>query len=994
MTPPEPTDGWRSLIPPPGEARTPLALGVELRRRARADAQQWAPRPLRTATARDLVKDPGELFLGVRPLIRNAADDAWIQGDASWDAVRRRGSRFDAAQSRWFADLLSICRDSLLSGTAGDWLLLDPVSSGVLWSHLARARAERIPLVATERSTSLRWRDDLVVRASVERDEGGALLLAAEGEADGETFPAGTVHPVGEEGAYAHRVVGARIELVLGPVAVPPVLGALLNAAEPLVVPPGEQEAFFREAYPLLRRGTDLRAGRGVTLPAPPVPRPLLVLDHRRDDDAVAFRFWWDYAGYGRVGLDEPVSGRDMRDPEREALEVAELVEAWTAVTPPPFAAEGVRRGADAAEFVTDVVPALETRGVTIEHVGPRRPYARLTGEPEITVSTVESTDPDWFDLGVLVRIDGRSIPFQPLFRALSLRHGKLKLVDGSWFSLRHPAFDRLKELLDEAAELAEWETGPRIARTHLALWEDFEDLAHEALPARTWRAAVAELRATESADPPPVPSGIRAELRPYQRHGYARLALLWRHRLGGVLADDMGLGKTLQILALIAHAREAPVEPGDESDPPFLVVAPTSVVAVWAREAERYAPGLRIAAADRTRARRSVPLSELRRGADVVLTSYAVLRIDADEFTTEGRAPLPWSGVVLDEAQHVKNPGTRVHQAAAALSARAVYAVTGTPIENGLAELWAILSLTSPGLFPSARRFREEYIQPIEQGKVPENAEGAPYRQARIERLRHRVRPFVIRRTKELVAADLPERQEQVLRIELAPAHRARYDAVLQRERQKVLGLLPDLDRNRFIVFRSLTLLRMLSLAPGLIDPEDAAIASRKLETLVERLLELRAEGHRALVFSQFTSFLGLAQTRLRRAGLRVAYLDGATRDRDRVVQGFREGDHDVFLLSLKAGGVGLTLVEADYVFLLDPWWNPAAESQAIDRAHRIGQDRPVFAYRMIAADTIEEKVLALQQRKSRLFAAVMDDEDLFAGALTAEDIRGLLED
>ncbi|OZB87946.1 MAG: DNA/RNA helicase, partial [Microbacterium sp. 14-71-5] len=627
-------------------------------------------------------------------------------------------------------------------------------------------------------------------------------------------------------------------------------------------------------------------------------------------------------------------------------------------------------------------VPSLEARGIVTETTGTPRTYAELTGDPAITVSTVESTDPDWFELGILVRIDGRTIPFEPLFRALALRQGKLKLVDNTWFSLRHPAFDRLKELLDEAAELAKWETGPRIARTHLTLWEDFEDLADETLPARTWRAAVEGLRADPSADPVPVPAAVTAELRPYQREGFTRLARLWQHRLGGILADDMGLGKTLQLLTLIAHARE---RQGDAA--PWLVVAPTSVLPVWQREAERFAPGLRVAVAGRTRDAHGVDLAAHIGDADLVITSYTVLRLDAEEF-----ARRPWSGVVLDEAQNVKNPATKQHQAVAALDVQAVYAATGTPLENGLGELWALLSLTSPGLFASARRFREDFIQPIEQGKVPENAEGAPFRRARIDLLRRRIRPFLIRRTKELVARDLPERQEQVLRVELGPAHRHRYDTVLQRERQKILGLLPDLDRQRFIVFRSLTMLRMLSLSPGLIEPDDAGIASRKLEELVERLIELRSEGHRALVFSQFTSFLGLAAERLRQAGLRVSYLDGSTRDRDRVVQDFREGDQDAFLLSLKAGGTGLTLTEADYVFLLDPWWNPAAEAQAADRAHRIGQQNRVFVYRMISEGTIEEKVLALQQRKARLFSAVLDDEDLFAQSLTADDIRELL--
>ncbi|MFD6699153.1 MULTISPECIES: DEAD/DEAH box helicase [unclassified Microbacterium] len=974
-------DDWRVLLPSTRASGAPLALGVELRRRDRADARHWGSRPLRTATARDLVKDPGELFLAVRPLRRNDAGTAWVQADADWDAVRRPGTRYDAGHSRWFADLLSISRDSLLSGTAGVWLLLDPVASPLLWPHLQAAAATGIGMVATDRNTRLRWSDELRIVVDIAAD-GGGLLLSASADAAGESFPAAATRAVGSGGVYAHRVVGKRIDLVVGPVPVTDGARALLESPAGLTVAPVDRKAFFRDGYPMILRGAAVRPGRGVTLPPPPKPVPLLVVDFR-PDDVVAYRLHWDYPGYARFPLDERAAVAGIRDDAVEGRLRPSVLAAWSEVTGLPFLLAGTLRDADAAEFVSHLVPALEARGFVTETTGTPRSYAELTGDPAITVSTVESTDPDWFELGILVRIDGRTIPFEPLFRALALRQGKLKLVDNTWFSLRHPAFDRLKELLDEAAELAEWETGPRIARTHLALWEDFEDLADETQAARTWRAAVDDLKAAPGEAPVPVPVAITAALRPYQQEGFTRLVRLWQHRLGGILADDMGLGKTLQLLALIAHARASAAH----GAAPWLVVAPTSVLPVWEREAERFAPGLRVVVAGRTRDAHGVDLASHIDGADLVITSYTVLRLDAEEF-----ARRPWSGVVLDEAQNVKNPATRQHQAVAALDATAVYAATGTPLENGLGELWALLSLTSPGLFASARRFREDFIQPIEQGKVPENAEGAPYRRSRIELLRRRIRPFLIRRTKELVARDLPERQEQVLRVELAPAHQHRYDTVLQRERQKILGLLPDLDRQRFIVFRSLTMLRMLSLAPGLIEPDDAGIASRKLEELVERLLELRAEGHRALVFSQFTSFLGLAAERLRRAGLRISYLDGSTRDRDRVVQEFRAGDQDAFLLSLKAGGTGLTLTEADYVFLLDPWWNPAAEAQAADRAHRIGQQNRVFVYRMIAEGTIEEKVLALQQRKARLFSAVLDDEDLFAQSLTADDIRELL--
>lgn len=250
-----------------------------------------------------------------------------------------------------------------------------------------------------------------------------------------------------------------------------------------------------------------------------------------------------------------------------------------------------------------------------------------------------------------------------------------------------------------------------------------------------------------------------------------------------------------------------------------------------------------------------------------------------------------------------------------------------------------------------------------------------------------------MLRRTKDLVASELPEKQEQILEIELDPEHRQLYDAFLQRERQKLYGLIADLDRNRFTVFRSLTLLRMLALDASLIDEQYVEIPSAKLEALAEHTIELAQESRRVLVFSQFTSFLDRARQRLHIAGVRTVTLNGATRNREAVIESFRRGEADVFLISLKAGGVGLNLTEADTVILLDPWWNPASEAQAIDRSHRIGQHKPVHVIRMIALGTIEEKVLQLQRRKRALFDVVVDDEDLFAQALTAGDVRALLD-
>lgn len=295
--------------------------------------------------------------------------------------------------------------------------------------------------------------------------------------------------------------------------------------------------------------------------------------------------------------------------------------------------------------------------------------------------------------------------------------------------------------------------------------------------------------------------------------------------------------------------------------------------------------------------------------------------------------------------------------------------------------ELWSLLSITAPGLFPNPTRFSHYYARPIE-------------KQADVEllaQLRRRVKPLVKRRTKAQVAADLPAKQEQVLEVELHPRHRKIYQTHLQRERQKVLGLVDDMNKNRFTILRSLTLLRQLSLHAALVDDAHRDIPCAKIDALFEQLCEVTDGGHRALVFSQFTGFLDKVRGRLEAAGVEYCYLDGKTRNRATVLKRFKDSSVPVFLISLKAGGFGLNLTEADYCFLLDPWWNPATEAQAVDRTHRIGQTRNVMVYRLIAKDTIEEKVMALKARKSELFSSVMDDGNVFGASLDADDIRGL---
>jgi SNF2 family DNA or RNA helicase len=471
---------------------------------------------------------------------------------------------------------------------------------------------------------------------------------------------------------------------------------------------------------------------------------------------------------------------------------------------------------------------------------------------------------------------------------------------------------------------------------------------------------------------------GAQGDAAALQQQGYAWLAFLAEHGLGGILADDMGLGKTVQTLAFLTRARER-----DPSAHPFLVVAPTSVVGTWASEAAAFAPDLVVRTITESAARRRETLAEVAAGADLLVTSYTLLRLEADAY-----AALAWSGRILDEAQTVKNHRGKTYQAVRRVEAPFSLAITGTPLENDLMELWALLSLTAPGLFPYPLSFSKDVAQPIEKGGDADL----------LALLRRRIRPIMLRRTKELVASDLPPKQEQVLEVALSARHRKVYDTHLQRERQRILGLLEEagddevaLRKHRITIFAALTRLRQLSLDPGLVDPTYDAIGSAKVDLLVDHVRELAAEGHRALVFSQFTSFLRRVQTRLSGEGLATSYLDGNTRDRAGVIDGFKAGDQPVFLISLKAGGVGLTLTEADYVFVLDPWWNPAVEAQAVDRAHRIGQQHPVIVYRLVSAGTIEEKVVALKARKAELVASVLDDDPSTSGVLTADDIAGL---
>jgi superfamily II DNA or RNA helicase len=450
-----------------------------------------------------------------------------------------------------------------------------------------------------------------------------------------------------------------------------------------------------------------------------------------------------------------------------------------------------------------------------------------------------------------------------------------------------------------------------------------------------------------------PLPADLRAELRSYQEEGARWLASLGAAGLGALLADDMGLGKTVQALAAL-HGRT-------------LVVAPTSLLGNWQDEIARFRPALR--ASVYHGAGRS-----LEAGADVTLTTYAILRRDRDAL-----AAVAWDTLVLDEAQAIKNPESQVAQAAFSLRAERRITLTGTPVENRLDELWSQLHFLNPGLLGGRSDFDERYAKPLAAGDA-----------AVAEHLRQRIRPFVLRRRKSEVAPELPPRTELVLHAVLSPEERTLYDAVAAATRAEVLAQL-ETGGGVMAALEALLRLRQACCHPRLL-PGQSLDQSAKLELLVDRLDTIAAEGHKALVFSQWTSLLDLAEPRLAAAGLGFARLDGATRDRSEVVARFQAAaGPPVFLISLRAGGTGLNLTAADHVFLLDPWWNPAVEEQAADRAHRIGQDKPVFVHRIVAAGTVEERILALQEKKRALAGAALAEAGA-AASLTREELLALL--
>ncbi len=466
----------------------------------------------------------------------------------------------------------------------------------------------------------------------------------------------------------------------------------------------------------------------------------------------------------------------------------------------------------------------------------------------------------------------------------------------------------------------------------------------------------------------PPDLGELETVMRGYQKQGVAWLNYLSKNGMGGILADEMGLGKTLQALAFLRVI-------GGKS----LVVCPSSLIFNWEREAARFVPQLRVLAIegpDRAKLF-GTPLAE----ADLVITSYPLLRRDAERYRT-----VEFTAAILDEAQHIKNPESQNAQSANTIRARHRFALTGTPVENSVRDIWSLMHFLMPGYLGSRVDFRERFEKEIE------SQPGGPAHRRLIKRLR----PYVLRRTKREVIAELPEKIEQVAFCELSGPQRAAYNELMSATRRQVSELAGSKDQGKARILMLTALLRLrqaccdlrlLGLAEGAEPPPSA-----KVELLLELLSEAIDGGHRVLIFSQFVSMLTILREALTAVGTDFCYLDGQTKDRAAEVDRFQTGQVPAFLISLKAGGTGLNLTAADTVVHFDPWWNPAVEAQATDRAHRIGQARVVTSYKLIARDTVEEKILALQQRKRAVIDATLESEQPLMEGLGMDDIAELL--
>lgn len=586
-----------------------------------------------------------------------------------------------------------------------------------------------------------------------------------------------------------------------------------------------------------------------------------------------------------------------------------------------------------------------------------------FVGKAVIEVEVKENID--WFDIHAKIRFGEFEIPFKELRKLILRRKVEFKLPNGEIAIIPEAWLTKYADLFTLSETEGDHEK-PVLRKHHLNLVKELEEgnLAKVHLSEK-----MRSLNSFSGIKNYELPEGFKGELRPYQRAGYNWLRFLHDYKLGGCLADDMGLGKTVQTLAMLLAQKEAGAGT-------TLLVMPTSLIYNWEMEASKFTPSLRILNYTGTLRNKDIKRFEK---YDLVLTSYGITRLDIELLQQ-----FYFNYVILDESQVIKNPTSNISKAVRELKSRHKLVLTGTPIENTTLDLWSQMSFINPGILGSQTYFRNEYQNPIEK----KNDE------TRSKKLHAIIKPFILRRHKSQVATELPEKVENIQYSIMTPEQEKRYEEVKSHYREKIFKLIESegLGNSRFMILEGLTKLRQLANHPRMVE-QGYQGDSGKMEDITHMLENAIAEGHKVLIFSQFVKHLELIRQYLKTNKIDFAYLDGSSTDRKEQVERFnRETKLKVFLISIKAGGLGLNLTEADYVFILDPWWNPAVEAQAVDRAHRIGQKKKVFTYKFITRNSVEEKILQLQQRKLKLTTDLITTEESFMKQLTKDDIEQML--
>lgn len=613
--------------------------------------------------------------------------------------------------------------------------------------------------------------------------------------------------------------------------------------------------------------------------------------------------------------------------------------------------------------WVNEHIELLEQEGFQVEqHTGAKR---FLLAANKISFEVNE--DNDWFDINAIVYFGIHPVPFISLKQHILHKKREFTLPDGSIAIIPEKWFTQYRSLFS----LSDSGKALRLKKHHIGL---ISELAEDGIANVTLSRKLERLNDFENIADVAMPLNFKGDLRSYQKAGYNWFSFLRDYNFGGCLADDMGLGKTIQTLAMLQKIKEE--GEANSIQHTSLIVMPTSLIYNWLNEAKKFSPKLKIHAHTGTSRDKDVSLFAK---YDIIITTYGITRVDIDLLKN-----FYFSYVILDESQNIKNPSSKSFKAVKALKSRFRLILSGTPVENSVSDLWTQLTFLNPGLLGTQAYFNEEYVNAIEKKKDEEKA----------RKLQAIIKPFVLRRTKEQVAAELPSKTEQIFYCTMTEDQATYYEKTKSAYRNDLLNSMDDgtYAKKQVQLLQGLTALRQLANHPVMID-ESYKSDSGKFENVIYTLDNVLKGGHKVLIFSQFVKHLHIFKSHFEKENISYAYLDGATKNRGEIVADFQQNtDLKVFLISIKAGGVGLNLTQADYVFILDPWWNPAVEQQAIDRTHRIGQEKKVFIYKFIAKDTIEEKILALQNRKKRLASALITTEESFFKSLTKDDIREIL--